>query len=113
MRRTLVFAFTLVALMTSPPAPAAEPASMPVDLSGTIDGRGLVLAESDKPVFRLQLAARVDKNGEGAGTIILDPTPPAVDEFGFPAPVTPVPPVQLECTLKFVKKQTMHFGPVG
>src|SRR3981081_4119283 len=84
-------------------APAAAAETVAINLSGAIDGRGLSLSESDKPVHRIHLTAQVDKNGEGKGTLVLDRTAPSFDEFGFPAAAAAVPAVKLECSLKFVK----------
>jgi hypothetical protein len=94
-------------------AAAAEPDQVGVDISGGVEGRGLVVAESDKPVYRLQLTARVDKNGAGKGTLVLDPTQNAVDEFGFPEVIAALPPVKLECSLKLVKKKKLLSGRGG
>src|SRR5437762_12475194 len=75
-------------------APAAEPEKVAVDLSsGEIGGRGLTMAESDKPVTRVHLTARVDKNGEGKGTLVPARTWAKVDKFGFPKPAPARPPV--------------------
>ena len=43
-----------------------------------------------------------------SGTLEFDPNAPAAptfDEFGFPTYAAALPPVKLECTLKFVKKR--------
>src|SRR5688572_5507611 len=104
MRVSLILLVSLAAV-ASLSAPAH--AQVAVELSGEIDGRGLVLAESEKPVHRIQLTAKVDKDGVGGGTLVLDPTAPAVDEFGLPQTPAPQPPVKLECVLKFVKKKTI------
>ena len=103
----LALALALVA-----PAAAAEPEKTPIDLGGEIDGRGLALAETDKPVYRVQLIAGVDRNGEGNGTLVLDVTPRKVDEFGIPE-TAPAAVVRLECSLKLVKKKKIARGPAG
>jgi hypothetical protein len=89
----------------------AEPDKSAIDLSGSIDGRGLVLAECEKPVFKIQLTAKVDRDGEGKGTLVLDPTPPAVDEFGLPEVAAAPPVVKLECSLKFLKSKKIPVLP--
>lgn len=103
-----------IALMIALVAPAAVPGGGPVvvvlDLSGSVDGRGLPMAESAKPVHRFQLIARVDKNGEGNGTLTLDPTPSPVDEFGFPMATDALPPLKLNCSLRFVKQKKILRG---
>src|SRR5438105_741163 len=100
MRLAMILA---VALAVPAPAPAAEPVRRDVEFtSDPIGGLGLPMAESAKPAHRLSLTAKVDAQGEGTGALVLDPTEPAHDEFGFPAAGTPVPPVKLDCTLKFV-----------
>jgi hypothetical protein len=71
------------------------------------------MAESDKPVYRVHLTARVDKNGEGNGMLVLDITPRRVDEFGLPEVAAALPPVKLECSLKFVKKKKLLLGTAG
>jgi hypothetical protein len=85
-----------------------------IEMSGEIDGRGLLLAEcGDKPVHRIQLTVVVDKDGVGRGTLALDTTPREVDEFGLPKAVDARPPLKLELALKFVKKKTVQMRPAG
>src|SRR5260370_27046613 len=105
----LTIAFVALALAS---VAAAEPEKLPIDLSGEIDGRGLAMAESDKPVYRVHLTAGVDKNGEGNGTLVLDVTPRKLDEFGVPENA-PVAVVKLECSLKLVKKKKVAQGLAG
>ena len=106
--RLTIRALTIAVIVLAPAAVRAdEPKKVAVDLSGNIDGRGLTITESDKPVYRVQLTAQVDANGEGNGTLVLDPSPRNVDEFGFPEAAAVVPPVKLECSLKFVKKKIL------
>lgn len=85
--------------------PAAEPEKVIVDLFGGVDGRGLALAECRTAVYRFQLIAQVDANGEGKGTLVLDPSRSLVDEFGYPQSTETRPPVKLDCSLKLVKKK--------
>src|SRR5262245_15552193 len=75
-----------------------------VELRSGLVNPGLMLAESDKAVHGFHLTAQVDKAGEGKGTLELDPTIPAFDQFGYAKIVDTQPPVKLECSLKFVKK---------
>src|SRR5437773_11536957 len=112
--RVSLRALTIALVALAPAAaPAAEPAKVAVKLSsGEIDGGGLSLAESDKPVYRIHLTAEVDKKGEGSGTLMLDRTPRKVDEFGLPEAAAALPPVKLECSLKFVKKKLLPKNPV-
>src|SRR5262249_25914710 len=120
MRATIpALTFVLVALAPTAVGARADKNGedrVAVDLSGGLDGRGLALAESDKSVYRVHVTARVDKNGEGKGTLVLDRTPRQVDEFGFPQAVAALPPIKLECSLKFVKKKTVQLqapAPAG
>jgi hypothetical protein len=85
---------------------------MKVDLSGEVDGRGLALAETDKPVYGVHLIAQVDKNGEGTGTLVLDITPRRVDEFGVPEAGAPAM-MKLDCSLKLVKKRKVAQSLAG
>ena len=72
---------------------------------------GLPLLESDKAVYRISITAKVNEKGEGDGVLLLDATVPVYDEFGFPAPSTPVPPLKLNCTLKFEKDVVIKVVP--
>jgi len=65
---------------------------------------GLTLAESGKGVYALRLTAQVNKQGEGKGTLVLESNAPVFDEFGTATTAGNLPPVKLECSLKFVKK---------
>jgi len=105
----LLLALTIVIVAQAPGA-AAVPEKKAVELSGEIGGRGLVMAESEKPIYRVHLNARVDRNGVGDGTLILDPTPNAVDEFGFPEATDALPPVKLDCSLKLVQRKRFLLG---
>ena len=64
----------------------------------------LVLPESKAAVHRVGLVCRL---GDGeTGTLTLDPTAPAFDRFGDPAPAgKPVPAVTVDVTLKLVKSE--------
>ncbi|HEY8504533.1 MAG TPA: Hint domain-containing protein [Gemmataceae bacterium] len=105
----LVLAAALAALAPAA-AQAPEPEEVVVDISGGIEGRGLAMAECANPVYRFHLVARVKKNGEGSGTLTLDATPRPVDEFGFPAPADPMPPVRLDCSLRLIKSKKFQIG---
>jgi uncharacterized protein (TIGR03067 family) len=63
----------------------------------------LVLPESKAAVHRVGLVCRL-ADGE-AGTLTLDPTAPAFDRFGDPAPGKPAPAVTVDVTLKLVKSE--------
>lgn len=92
---------------------ADEPDPNRLELTGTVDGRGLPMAECDNGVHRIKLTAKWDKKGEGTGTLVLDATPNPVDEWGFPITIKAEPPVQLECTLKLVgTKKVLTEGPI-
>lgn len=91
-----------------------QPDKRAVELTGTVDGRGLPMAECDSGVLRIKLIAQVDKKGEGSGTLVLDATPNPVDDYGFGITVKAEPPVKLECTLKLVgTKKVLAEGPPG
>jgi hypothetical protein len=90
-----------------------EPDRPTVELSGTIDGRGLPMAECDLGVHRIKLIVKLDKKGEGTGTLVLDATPNPVDEYGFAITVKAESPVKLDCTLKVVgTKKVLAEGPL-
>lgn len=109
MRLAIASFITLVSL-----AHAQEPEKTAIELSGTVDGRGLPMAEGDSGVHWIKLIASLDKKGNGTGTLILDATPNPVDEFGFPIINKAEPPLKLECTIKFVqKKKVLAEGPGG
>jgi hypothetical protein len=93
---------------------ADEPEAGSVELSGTVDGRGLPMAECDSGVHRIKLTIKLDKKGQGSGTLVLDATPNPIDDFGFPVTVKADPPLKLECTLKLVgTKRALAEGPGG
>jgi hypothetical protein len=104
MRLPIALTIAFVALVSAAiPACGQEPVA--VDLSGGVDSRGLIMAESDKAIYRFHLTAQLDRNGEGNGTLDLDPTPQPVDDFGFPEYAAALPVVKLDCTLKLVKNK--------
>jgi len=91
---------------------ADEPVS--VELSGTVDGRGLPMAECDSGVHRIKLTAKLDQRGHGSGTLVLDATPNPIDDYGFAITVKADPPLKLECTLKLIStKKVLAEGPAG
>src|SRR5262245_55292671 len=93
---------------------ADEPQPLILDLSGTVDGRGLPMAECDSGVHRIKLTVKLDKKGQGNGTLVLDSTPNPIDDFGFAVTVKAEPPLKLECTLKLVgTKKVLAEGPAG
>jgi hypothetical protein len=107
MRRGLL-GVTVVAVLAPGVTTAAGPAKATVELRSDLLVSGLPLAECAKGVYGIRLTAQVDKKGEGSGTLELDPNAPAYDEFGFQATGGNLPPVKLECTLKFIKKKTFR-----
>jgi hypothetical protein len=93
---------------------ADEPEPVSVELSGTVDGRGLPMAECDSGVHRIKLTAKLDKKGEGSGTLVLDATPNPIDDYGFAITVKADPPLKLECTIKRTgTKKVLAEGPAG
>jgi hypothetical protein len=82
---------------------AAEPKKKRVEFESDTLVSGLPLAECAKGVYGVRLTARVDKKGEGRGTLELDPNAPVYDEFGWQTEGGNLPPVKLECLLKVVK----------
>jgi len=95
-------------------ARADEPELVNVELTGTVDGRGLPMAECDSGVHRIKLTAKLDPKGNGSGTLVLDATPNPIDEYGFAITVKADPPLKLECTLKLTgTKKVLAEGPGG
>ena len=84
-----------------------------VDLTGRVDGRGLPMPECAQPVYRIQLSAKWDNFGVSKATLVLDPTAPTVDEFGFPGYPPPQTVVKLDGSLRLIKKKAMLLGPAG
>jgi hypothetical protein len=104
----IAFAFALVLAAN---APADD---KPIELVGTVGGRGLPMAECDNNVQGIKLTFQLNAKGEGAGTLTLDATPNPVDEYGFPVTMKAEPPVKLECALKRVgTKKMLAEGPPG
>jgi hypothetical protein len=87
---------------------AAAQEKVMIDLRSDRFASGLQLPESAKEVYGIRLTVRVDKKGEGKGVLELDANVPVYDEFGFPTTGTDLPPVKLECSLKFVKKKKVQ-----
>jgi len=103
----LLLAFAMVVRADVP-----EPGS--VELSGTVDGRGLPMAECDSGVHRIKLTVKFDRKGQGSGTLVLDATPNPIDDYGFAVTVKADPPLKLECTVKLMgTKKVLSEGPGG
>jgi hypothetical protein len=112
MRRQLVVAIALAAL--GPGATSAVQLEMAaIELHSGLVSPGLPLPESDKGVYGIRLTAKVDKKGEGNGTLELDPNAPTFDEFGYLTTDAKLAPVKLECKLKFVKKGKVRVNAGG
>ena len=79
-----------------------------VELRSELLITGLPMEESDKAVYGIRLTALVDKNGEGSGTLELDPNAPVYDEFGFRTTARTLPVVKLDCTLKLAKRKKLR-----
>ena len=93
---------------------ADEPEPGSLELSGTVDGRGLPMAECDSGVHRIKLTVKFDNKGQGSGTLVLDATPNPIDEYGFPVTVKSDPPLKLECAIKQTgTKKVLAEGPAG
>jgi hypothetical protein len=84
-----------------------------IELHSGLVNPGLKLSESDKAIHGFRLTGRVDKAGDGSGTLELDPTVPAFDDFGYPKFRDRETPIQLECTLKLVKKGKVRVNVEG
>lgn len=103
-----LMAVLILALAACNVAVAADPPKRHIDLNTERIGvRGIQLADSDKPVFRVILNGSVSPQGEGNGSLILDLTePPTYDEFGFIVAAAPILELKLDCKLKFVRSTT-------
>jgi hypothetical protein len=112
MRRELLVAIALAVLFPGA-VTAGEQEKTPVELHSALILPGLPLPESDKGVYEVRLTARVDKKGEGSGTLELDPNAPTFDEFGYVTTAANLAPVKLDCTLKFVKKGKVRVNVEG
>ena len=108
MRLGLLMA-TAFAVFVPAAVAVAEPEKATVELRSSLLAPGLPLAESDKGVYGFRLSAQVDKNGEASGALELDRNAPTFDDFGFVTTAGALPPVKLECSLKFVKKGKFQF----
>lgn len=104
----------VIALTIATSAFADESDKRTIELNGTVDGRGLPMAECDSGVHKIKLVIHVDRKGEGTGTLVLDATPNPVDDYGAPVTIKADPPVKLDCTLKLVgSKKALSEGPGG
>lgn len=83
------------------PAPGGRRHSIALH-SGVLTPK-LTLPESPRGVTSLRLMATVDHNGEGDGTLILDPSTLQFNEVGEVIGATRIEGVGLQCSLKFVK----------
>src|SRR5262249_55556204 len=94
-------------------APVSAQADKPIELLSGLVHPGLTLKESDKAIHGFRLTGRVDKAGEGSGTLELDPTVPAFDDFGYQNYHDRETQIRLECTLKLVKKGKVQVNVEG
>ena len=101
-----VFLMVVVGLIGGPGTVQAQAEKPTLELHSSVLAQGLPLPESAKGVYGFALTAHVNQDGEGKGTLELNPNAPTFDEFGFMTTNNTLPVVKLECTLKFVKKQT-------
>jgi hypothetical protein len=111
--RTALFITLACLVLPGGLATAAAPPSPGVVLQSGRFSPGIVLGESKDPIHSVRLEVDVDAQGEGFGSLVLDPNPPQYDEYGDPVngwehdPVEPkgkpLPVVSLACTVKFVK----------
>jgi hypothetical protein len=104
---------TLITILAHETATAAEPERKAIELRSDHLVTSLPLAESAGGVYYIRLAAQVDKNGEGKGTLELDPNAPTYDELGWPTIGGSLLFVKLECNLKLVKKKTIRLRQSG
>jgi hypothetical protein len=99
---------TVFALLAPGAITAAQPERATIDLRSDLLVTGLPLAECARGVYWIRLTARVDKKGEGKGTLELEPNAPAFDELGWQIAGGQLPVMKLECTLKWAKKKTIR-----
>ncbi len=113
MKTRLVLA-ACVALLAAAPA-FAQPPKSTVKLRTSYFSPGLTLAESKHPVHAVNIDVQVDAKGEGQGKLVLLTTTANYDEYGDFVTGREVdgvnrnrtgdflPPVELDCTIEFVK----------
>jgi hypothetical protein len=106
MRLGLIVA-TVFAVLTPAAVTAAEPEKATVELRSDLLVSGLPVPGSEKPAYGLRLTARVDRKGEGNGTLELDLNAPVFDEFGLRRGGGSLAAIKLACTLKLVKKKKL------
>src|SRR5689334_21180142 len=95
----------MAALLVVPGLAKAQPEKQNLELRSEFLVVGLPLPESPKPIYSLRITGEVDKNGEGRGTLELDPNVPKYDEFGFMTIEGMLPVVKLDCTFKIAVKR--------
>ncbi len=93
----------MVVALAGLPAAADETA---IELRSELLVTGLQLEQFNTPVYGIRLTAQVDENGQGSGTLELNPNVPVYDEFGFQVSAGELPIIKLDCTMKLVKRQT-------
>lgn len=103
MRLRLVLHATSAILILSI-ATADELKKVHLDLQSGSLSPGLPLGEVEGGVHRVRLVAQLDEEGEGEGTLTLDPNAPEYEEFGMETTAGSLPSAMLRCRLKFVKR---------
>ncbi len=100
-----LFLLALVALQGGADGVPAKQGNTGIDLqSDTIGVLGIPLAESKQAIFRISIKGTIDPDGNGKGTLILEPAgTPEIDDFGFRGYPAFLPAINLDCQLKFEK----------
>jgi hypothetical protein len=100
----------LLACLAASPVGAQEPARN-LSLQSAVLTPAVPWPGVARGVFVFQLTARLDGKGGGKGELLLDPNARTFDDFGAVTGATTLAPVQLPCSLRFVKKGKVRLGP--
>jgi hypothetical protein len=105
---SLIVAFVVPLLAIADESPTRD-----IELRSEVLVAGLTLAESPKEIFAVRIVGRVDGNGDGKGTLELDPNGYKYDEFGFPTVDNSQPTLKLDCKFKFSSRRKVKLEPVA
>jgi hypothetical protein len=91
---------------------AAQEKTTKVTLNSEVRAPRVPVPESAEGASTFGLSLAVNDKGEGKGKLTLDPNPYKFDEFGRSGEAaTKKASIDLECSIKFVKKGTFRLGP--
>ncbi|MCC9607819.1 Hint domain-containing protein [Blastopirellula sp. JC732] len=83
------------------------------ELASDVFTPGIRISSAPQPICKFQLAVRKVGDDRYSGTLTLTQAAPAIDDFGNVNMGNAAPPLKLDCTMGFVKKQSFTMNPGG